>query len=90
MKIDSFGGTSIAPQVNKIFGRSEGVSPSDITSLGYDDTGHFTTSGDSPYHGDSPGASKTFVTPDGSRVVEERARAERSTSDAAVFIFDYY
>ena len=77
--VDSFGGTSIAPQVNKIFGRSEGISPSDITSLGYDDAGHFTTSGDSPYHGDYPGASKTFVTPDGSRVVDDSGTSYSTT-----------
>jgi len=77
--VDSFGGTSIAPQVNKIFGRSEGISPSDITSLGYDDAGRFTTSGDSPYHGDYPGASKTFVTPDGSRVVDDSGTSYSTT-----------
>lgn len=64
-------GSSIAPSRNTIYGRSLGVSPSDITFVTYTDTGRFDyVHGDSPYHGDYPDASRTWVFPDESKVVD--------------------
>lgn len=64
-------GSSIAPEVNHIFGREFGGSPSDISYVTYDDDGNFTDGGDSPYHGDYPDASQTWVFPNGSMVVDD-------------------
>ncbi|MBW8883811.1 MAG: hypothetical protein JF612_03325 [Planctomycetia bacterium] len=69
--VESVYGSSISPQTNRILGRSGGISPSDITYVSYDDTGKFTGGGDSPYHGDYPGASKTWVFPGGTKVVDD-------------------
>src|SRR5262249_29519571 len=69
--VDSVYGSSISPQNNRILGRSLGISPSDITYVGYDDTGKFTGGGDSPYHGAFPGASRTWVFPGGAKVVDD-------------------
>ncbi|MCK4565636.1 MAG: hypothetical protein KAU94_13280, partial [Verrucomicrobia bacterium] len=68
--IESLVGASIAPSINKMFGRSSGISPSDITYVNYNTDGTFASGGDSPYHGDYPGASKTWVFPDDGRVVD--------------------
>lgn len=68
--VDSVVGSSIATDVNMIFGRSSGVSPADITFVQYDDDGNLLTGGDSPHHGDYPGASRTWVFPNGSKVVD--------------------
>ncbi|MES2661256.1 MAG: choice-of-anchor D domain-containing protein [Verrucomicrobiota bacterium] len=68
--IDSVHGASIVPAVKKIFGRSTGVSPSDITFVSYDNTGHLLSGGDSPHHGDYPNASKTWGFPSGTRVID--------------------
>lgn len=64
-------GSSIAVGENRIFGRTEGVSPSDITYLQYNDDGTFAGNGDSPYHGDYPGASTTWVFPNDAKVVDD-------------------
>jgi hypothetical protein len=69
--IYALGGSSIAPGQNKLFGRSLGVSPSDITYYSYTDTGSFVSGGDSPYHGDYANASRTWVFPNGSRVADD-------------------
>lgn len=68
--IDAVYGSSIAPSVNRIFGRTMGISPSDITYVGYRDDGTFTGGAGSPYHGDYPGASTTWVFPNDSKVVD--------------------
>ena len=68
--IDSLYGASIAPSRNKIFGRSEGISPSDITYATYDDAGNILEGGGSPYHGAYPNASETWVFPDDNKVVD--------------------
>ena len=65
-----YSGLSVAPSIGKLFGRSIGVSPSDIHQIRVNADGTFGTASDSPYHGDYPGASKTFVFPDDSRVVD--------------------
>lgn len=68
--IDALGGASIAPSINKMFGRSLGVSPADITYVNYNTDGTFAGGGDGPYHGSYPGASKTWVFPDDAKVVD--------------------
>lgn len=64
-------GSSIAPGMNRIFGRTLGLSPSDITYIAYNDDGTFGFAGESPYHGDYPGASRTWVFPDDAKVVDD-------------------
>jgi hypothetical protein len=61
--IDAVVGASIARSKNKVFGRSAGISPADITYVSYRDDGTFIAGGESPYHGDSPGADRTWVFP---------------------------
>jgi len=68
--VDSVRGSSIARGVNRIFGRTQGISPSDISYVAYDDNGNFTGGGASPYHGDYPGASITWVFPNDGKVVD--------------------
>ena len=68
--VDSVSGSSISTTANKIFGRTIGVSPSDITYAAYDDAGNFGNVAGSPYHGDYPNASKTWVFPLGTKVVD--------------------
>ncbi len=77
--IDSLYGASIAPSKNTMFGRSRGISPSDITYASYDDAGFITMGGDSPYHGDYPNAEKTWVFPDGNRVVDSSGTVYNTT-----------
>lgn len=64
-------GSSISTTANKIFGRSQGISPSDILEVTYDDAGKFGAEGDSPYHGDYADASETWVFPLGTKVVDD-------------------
>ncbi|GAB5406458.1 MAG: hypothetical protein Aurels2KO_46890 [Aureliella sp.] len=59
--LDVIGGSSIAPKHNKIFGRSVGSSPSDITYVSYASSGNLLENSDSPYHGDFAGAFRTWV-----------------------------
>lgn len=68
--VRSIHGSSIDTESNRIFGRSQGVSPSDISYVSYDDAGNFLGQVDSPYHGDYPGANQTWVFDDGSKVVD--------------------
>jgi hypothetical protein len=69
--IESSFGSSILPDQNKIFGRNRGTSPSDIIVTTYTDSGEFISSVDSPHHGDFPGATRTWVFPNGARVVDD-------------------
>jgi len=65
-------GLSAAPTRWRIFGRDQGLSPPDIVAEGFvPATGTFFDEHDSPYHGDYPGASRTFVFPDETRVVDD-------------------
>lgn len=68
--LDTLYGSSMATEQNRIFGRSGGTSPSDITFLSYDDAGNFLSNGDSRYHGDYPYGSQTWVFPDNGKVVD--------------------
>ena len=77
--IDSLYGASIAPSRNKLFGRSQGISPSDITYAEYDDAGNILRGGDSPYHGAYSGANKTWVFPDDNKVVDSSGTVYNTT-----------
>ena len=59
--VNVIAGSSIAVSHNRLLGRSQGISPSDVTFVDYDDSGNFLGAGDSPYHGDFAGASRTWV-----------------------------
>jgi hypothetical protein len=67
----SGGGFSVAPNLNRVYFRSTGVSPSDIHYLEFDAVGKFTVSKDSPYHGSYPSAARTFTFPNGARVADD-------------------
>lgn len=69
--VDAVGGAAIAPSINKIFGRSLGISPPDITYVTYNSDGTFVAGGDSPQHGAYPGASQTWVFPAETKVVDD-------------------
>jgi hypothetical protein len=69
--IDSVFGSAIAVSANKIFGRTQGISPADISFVSYTDAGTFTAGGESPYHGDYPSANKTWVFPNDAKVVDD-------------------
>jgi hypothetical protein len=68
--VDSVVGACIARSRNKILGRSIGISPADITYVTYRDDGTFVTGGDSPYHGDFPDATRTWIFPKEDKVVD--------------------
>jgi hypothetical protein len=63
-------GASLQASANRIFGRTTGISPSDICYVSYTDTGAFVEGKDSPYHGDYANASKTWVFPNQAKVVD--------------------
>lgn len=67
----SLNGASYSPEVGKIFGRTSGISPSDILYVQVNSDGTLGTGAiDSPYHGGYPNASATFLFPEGGRVVD--------------------
>jgi uncharacterized ParB-like nuclease family protein len=68
--VDSMYGASHAPQANRLYGRTQGISPADIVSSSYTDAGVVAGVVGSPYHGSYPGAAKTWVFPNESRVVD--------------------
>ncbi len=68
--VDSIYGTSHAPGLNKIFGRTQGISPADIVVASYTDAGLLSGPAGSPYHGTYPGAAQTFTAPDERRVMD--------------------
>ena len=69
--VDSVFGSEIAVSMNKIFGRTQGTSPADISFVSYNDSGTFITGGASPYHGDYPSGTKTWVFPNDAKVVDD-------------------
>ena len=64
-------GFSVAPALGKAFARSLGVSPSDIVEVVLPPDGTLGSQDDSPYHGDYPGAARTWVFPDETRVADD-------------------
>lgn len=65
------GGLSVSREAKRLFGRSVGVSPSDVVFVQYANDGTIVSTGDSPYHGDYPHATRTWVLPGGGRVVDD-------------------
>lgn len=63
-------GLSMSPDGSAIFGRSSNVSPSDIERIPVNADGTMGTQVDSPHHGDYPSGTKTWVFPNGARVVD--------------------
>jgi hypothetical protein len=63
-------GFSHAPGLNKFYSRTGGISPADIYTVAYNDSGTVTGYYDSNYHGDYPGANRTFVSPDERQVTD--------------------
>lgn len=59
----SMQGLSIAPSADKIYGRSVGISPSDVFVISYDAGGVLGQQTDSSFHGDYPDAVATWVFP---------------------------
>jgi len=79
--VDSFRSpTSISRLHNRIIGRTSGISLSDVIFISYNDTGRFSSSGDSPQHGDYASAEKTWVFPDESRVIDDSGNIYTTTS----------
>jgi hypothetical protein len=63
-------GLSIAPGIGKLFAHTVGIYPSDILATTLNADGTIGVTGDSPYHGDYPGATQTYVLPGEARVAE--------------------
>jgi len=78
--VDALHGASIVPGANRIFGRTAGVSPSDIAYLSYGDNGVITGGSDSPYHGDLPDASQTWVLPGDALVIDDSGTIYRTAN----------
>lgn len=66
----SMHGLSIASSSRQIFGRTHFVGPADILVVSYETDGTFGAQEDSPYHGDYPGASRTYLFPGQARVAD--------------------
>lgn len=66
----AFGGASVSSVLGRIYGREQGISPSDIDTVVLNTDGTFGAVNDSPYHGDYPGGEPTFVLGDGRRVTD--------------------
>lgn len=71
----AFATTSIATGINKILGHARGGFSSSMLTVTYDDAGHFTATGNGPYLSGFPVASTTWVSPDGTRVVDDSGTA---------------
>jgi hypothetical protein len=76
----SMTGISSSPGTMKIFGRSVGISPADILQITLASDGTLGAQNDSPYHGDYPSASATYMVPDDAKVVDD-AGIVYSTAD---------
>lgn len=63
-------GTDVAPGRMRIYGRTSGISPSDIALVQLGANGAVGGASESPYHGDYPGGTQVFVFPDESRVAD--------------------
>ena len=81
--VDSIYGASHAPGLNRLYGRTSGISPSDIVTASYTAAGTITGPSGSPYHGDYPSADQTFVFPDERKVVDSSGTVY--TADSLIF-----
>ena len=77
---DSMTGITFDPAKHKIFGRSSGYTPSDILQITLTAEGLIGNQSDSPYHGDYPTASRTFVFPGGERVADDSGMVYSATN----------
>ncbi len=68
--VSSIYGASHAPGANRLYGRTQGISPQDIVTASYTDAGVISNSTDSSYHGDYPNAAKTWIFPNEERVLD--------------------
>jgi hypothetical protein len=66
----SMHGVSLAPTVGRLIGRDQGLSPCDIVRVDLGPDGGFENQHDSPYHGDYPCGTRTFVFPGEARVAD--------------------
>lgn len=71
-------GLSAAPGLRKVFARTTGVSPSDLQSFAIATNGTVTAV-DSPYHGDYPDATTTWVTGDEASVIDNSGTVYATT-----------
>ena len=71
----AFAPTSIATGMNKILGHDRSGSSSSILTVTYDDTGHFTGAGNNWGVSGYPTATATWVSPDGTRVLDDSGTA---------------
>lgn len=78
--IDSLYGSSHSPERNTFFGVSRGISPADVVRMTYNNDGTLNFAQDSPHHGDYRIGTKTFVWPDGSKMVDTTGNVYDSTS----------
>ncbi len=62
---------ALAPDMDRLFGRTAGVSPSDIVQVHLNPDGTFGGQDDSPYHGDFPDANKVYVFPNQALVADD-------------------
>lgn len=69
--VNSLFGSSFAPGIGKLFGRTQGVIPADIVQVPVAADGTLGSVRDSAYHGDLPEANRTFLYPDETRVVDD-------------------
>jgi hypothetical protein len=81
--VDSIYGASHAPGLNRLYGRTSGISPSDIVTASYTAAGTITGPSGSPYHGDYPSADQTFVFPDERKVVDSSGTVY--TADSLIY-----
>ncbi|MEQ8232648.1 MAG: Ig-like domain-containing protein [Gammaproteobacteria bacterium] len=68
---DRMVGVSFADTLGAIFGRSSGYTPSDILKIALNADGSPGSLFEDPYHGDYPAATRTWVTPDQARVIDD-------------------
>ena len=66
----SMQGLSVASRISMAFARSTGVSPSDIIQITLNNDGTLGSQNNSPYHGDYPNASRTYVFPNQARIAD--------------------
>ncbi len=72
----SLQGLSYSSESGEVFARDGGVSPSDILTIELPEDGEIQSGArlplrDSPYHGDYPSATKTYLSPDQTKVIDD-------------------
>ncbi|NND69212.1 MAG: hypothetical protein HKN19_16595 [Halioglobus sp.] len=62
-------GLSASETTSRVYGHSQGFSPSDVGYVEIDNSGMLVTGDDSPYHGDYPTGTQTYVSADGAHMI---------------------